>query len=287
MKKMKRTWAILLALVLTVALAVPGFAAEGVYSITITNDKAGHTYEAYQIFAGTVASDAEQVGNETGPMLGNITWGDGVNGDALLAALKAADNGKYGTCTTAAYVAEALGAEGATAADAAAFAEIAAQHLTGTHYDSTKGDGVYTISNLPAGYYLVKDQDGSLQGEEDTATEYIVQVLGNVTMEPKDSDIPTVEKKVSEEDYRQDDGYGTTYNDVADWDIGDSVPFKLIGSIPDMSAYDTYEYIFTDTLSNGLTLQEGTINVYIALGRDDEVREYTPLTEGGLHSHAQ
>lgn len=280
MKKMRRTWAILLALVLTVALAVPGFAAEGVYSITITNDKAGHTYEAYQIFAGTVASDAEQEGNETGPMLGNITWGTGVNGDELLVALKAADNEKYGACATAADVAEALGAEGATAADAAAFAEIAAQHLTGTHYDSTEGDGVYTISNLPAGYYLVKDQDDSLQGEEDTATEYIVQVLGNVTMEPKDSDIPTVEKKVSEEDYRQDDGYGTTYNDVADWDIGDSVPFKLIGSIPDMSAYDTYEYIFTDTLSNGLTLQEGTINVYIALGRDDEVREYTPLTKG-------
>lgn len=280
MKKMRRTWAILLALVLTVALAVPGFAAEGVYSITITNDKAGHTYEAYQIFAGTVASDAEQVGNETGPMLGNIIWGTGVNGVALLAALKDADNGKYGACTTAADVAEALGAEGATAADAAAFAEIAAQHLTETHYDSTKGDGVYTISNLPAGYYLVKDQDGSLQGDADSATEYIVQVLGNVTMEPKDSGIPTVEKKVSEEDYHQDDGYGTTYNDVADWDIGDSVPFKLIGSIPDMSAYDTYDYIFTDTLSDGLTLQEGTINVYIAVGRDDEVREYTPLTEG-------
>ena len=279
MKKMKRTWAILLALVLTVALAVPGFAAEGVYSITITNDKAGHTYEAYQIFAGTVASDAEQEGNETGPMLGNITWGTGVNGDELLVALKAADNEKYGACATAADVAEALGAEGATAADAAAFAEIAAQHLTGTHYDSTEGDGVYTISNLPAGYYLVKDQDDSLQGEEDTATEYIVQVLGNVTMEPKDSDIPTVEKKVSEEDYRQDDGYGTTYNDVADWDIGDSVPFKLIGSIPDMSAYNTYEYIFTDTLSNGLTLQVETINVYIAINRDDEVHNYVPLTE--------
>lgn len=281
MKKMKRTWAILLALVLTVALAVPGFAAEGEYSITITNDKAGHTYEAYQIFAGTVASDAEQEGNETGPMLGNIIWGTGVDGGALLAALKAADNGKYGACTTAADVAEALGAEGATAADAAAFAEIAAQHLavvTGTATEPVNGN--YVIANLPAGYYLVKDQDGSLQGDADTATEYIVQVLGNVTMEPKDSDIPTVEKKVSEEDYRQDDGYGTTYNDVADWDIGDSVPFKLIGSIPDMSAYDTYEYIFTDTLSNGLTLQVETINVYIAINRDDEVREYTPLTEG-------
>lgn len=288
MKKMRRTWAILLALVLTVALAVPGFAAEGGYSITITNDKAGHTYEAYQIFAGTVASDAEQEGNETGPMLGNIIWGTGVNAgriDDLLAALKADATlgvleGMAGAAT-AADVAAAL--DGANAETAAAFAEVVSGFLaaaptgqTNTHVDNAR----YVIANLPAGYYLVKDQDDSLEGDADTATEYIVQVLGNVTMEPKDSGIPTVEKKVSEEDYRQDDGYGTTYNDVADWDIGDSVPFKLIGSIPDMSAYDTYEYIFTDTLSNGLTLQVETINVYIALGRDDEVREYTPLTEG-------
>ncbi len=292
MKKMRRTWAILLALVLTVALAVPGFAAEGGYSITITNDKAGHTYEAYQIFAGTVASDDEQnVGGGdgiTGPMLGNIIWGTGVDAgriDDLLAALKA--DATLGVlegmadAATAADVAAAL--DGANAETAAAFAEVVSGFLaaaptgqTNTHVENAR----YVINGLPAGYYLVKDQDGSLEGVEDNATEYIVQVLGNVTMEPKDSDIPTVEKKVSEEDYRQDDGYGTTYNDVADWDIGDSVPFKLIGSIPDMSAYDTYEYIFTDTLSNGLTLQEETINVYIALGRDDEVREYTPLTEG-------
>lgn len=291
MKKMRRTWAILLALVLTVALAVPGFAAEGGYSITITNDKAGHTYEAYQIFAGTVASDDEQnVGGGdgiTGPMLGNIIWGTGVDAgriDDLLAALKA--DATLGVlegmadAATAADVAAAL--DGANAETAAAFAEVVSGFLaaaptgqTNTHVENAR----YVINGLPAGYYLVKDQDDSLQGEEDTATEYIVQVLGNVTMEPKDSDIPTVEKKVSEEDYRQDDGYGTTYNDVADWDIGDSVPFKLIGSIPDMSAYNTYEYIFTDTLSNGLTLQVETINVYIAINRDDEVHNYVPLTE--------
>ena len=285
MKKMKRTWAILLALVLTVALAVPGFAAEGGYSITITNDKAGHTYEAYQIFAGTVASDAEQEGNETGPMLGNIIWGTGVDAgriDDLLAALKA--DATLGVlegmadAATAADVAAAL--DGANAETAAAFADVVSGFLANTptgqtneHVDGTS----YVIDGLPAGYYLVRDANVPATG---TATDYIVQVLGNVTMEPKDSDIPTVEKKVSEEDYRQDDGYGTTYNDVADWDIGDSVPFKLIGSIPDMSAYNTYEYIFTDTLSNGLTLQEETINVYIAVNRDDEVRDYTPLTGG-------
>lgn len=280
MKKIKSLAAILLSLTMLL-MAVPAFAA-GAYSITIQNDKEGHTYEAYQIFAGDVASDEAQGGNVEGPILSNITsWGNGVNGAELLAALKAADAEKYGECETAADVAEALGAENATAADAAAFAEIAALHLTNVEGTATEPvGGNYVINNLAAGYYLVKDQNGSLEGDADAATEYIVQVLGNVTMEPKDSDIPTVEKKVSEEDYRRDDGYGTTYNDVADWDIGDSVPFKLIGSIPDMSAYDTYEYIFTDTLSNGLTLQPNTIKVYIAREKNDEVNNYTPLTQG-------
>ena len=290
MKKIKKLSAILLSLTMVMLFTISAFAA-GNYSITIANTKEGHTYEAYQIFAGDVSSDDLQAGNEEGPILSNIEWGNGVNGPALLAALQAADADKYGACTTAADVAEALGIEGANAADAAAFAEIAAAgHLTNVEGTATAPvEGNYVIGNLAAGYYLVKDQDGSLEGDADAATEYIVQVLGNVTMEPKDSDIPTVEKKVSDEEYTQYEGaqepgyqppYGYGYNDVADWDIGDSVPFKLIGSIPDMSAYDTYEYIFTDTLSNGLTLQADTIKVYIARNPYDQVNNYEPLIMG-------
>ncbi len=280
MKKMKKLAAILLSLAMAAILSVPALAA-GEYSITIQNDKAGHTYEAYQIFAGDVSSDDPTDGATAGPILSNITWGNGVNGAALLAALKEADAEKYGACETAADVAGVLGVENATATDAAAFAEIAAEYLATVAGTATEPvEGNYVIGNLDAGYYLVKDQDGSLEDDADSATEYIVQVLGNVAMDPKDSDIPTVEKKVSEEDYHLDDGYGYTYNDIADWDIGDSVPFKLIGAIPDMSAYDTYEYIFTDTLSNGLTLQADTIKVYIAVDKDDEVRDYIPLTPG-------
>ena len=279
MKRVKKLGAILLSLIMVMLLTVPAFAA-GAYSITIQNDKEGHIYEAYQIFAGDVASDGVQGGNVEGPILSDITWGSGVDVTKLLTALKQANAEKYGQCESAADVAKALGDQNTTAADVAAFAEITAKYLTkaeGTAKEPAGGN--YVISNLAAGYYLVKDQDGSLEGDADAATEYIIQVLGNVTMAPKDSDIPTVEKKVSEEDYRQDMGYGMTYNDVADWDIGDSVPFKLIGSIPDMSAYDTYEYIFTDTLSNGLTLQADTVKVYIAREKNDEVGAYTPLTE--------
>lgn len=278
MKKARKLTAVLLSLVMLLALVVPASAAEN-YSITIHNDKTGHIYEAYQIFAGTVSDDETDVETDGGPMLGDITWGSGVDGAALLAALKAADEEKYGACTTAADVAEALGAEGATAADAAAFADIAAQRLTAT-VEGTADEpvgGNYVINNLPAGYYLVKD---SLQaGDNQTGqvlSDYIVQVLGNVTMDPKDSDIPTLEKKVAEQGkgdegkYDLDGGYGTHYNDVADWNIGDRVPFKLIGSIPDMDAYDTYQYIFHDTISAGLRLDMGSFDVYVAQEKNQD-----------------
>lgn len=282
MKKARKLTAVLLSLVMLLALVVPASAAEN-YSITIHNDKTGHTYEAYQIFAGTVSSDAATDGETEGPMLGDITWGSGVDGGALLAALKAANAGKYGTCTTAADVAEALGAEGATAADAAAFADIAAEHLTATvagTADEPVG-GNYVINNLPAGYYLVKD---SLQ-EDDNQTgqvlsDYIVQVLGNVAMEPKDSDIPTVLKKVYDEEFAVNDEegtYGTGYNDVADWDIGDRVPFKLIAAVPqNIDSYEEYTFIFHDTLSAGLTLDRDSLHVYVTETTDANINEFDP-----------
>ena len=271
MKKARKLTAVLLSLVMLLALVVPASAAEN-YSITIHNDKTGHTYEAYQIFAGTVSSDAATDGETEGPMLGDIIWGSGVD-DAryaeLLAALKAdATIGALEVMQDAADAAAVAAAlDGADAETAAAFADVVSDYLAAapTGQTNTMADGNYIIQGLPAGYYLVKDKDGSLQGEADTATDYIVQVLGNVTMDPKDSDIPTLEKKVAEEGkgnegkYNQDGGYGTYYNDVADWNIGDSVPFKLIASMPDaaeIAAYDTYSYTFHDTLDPGLTLEQ-------------------------------
>ena len=279
MKKARKLTAVLLSLVMLLALVVPASAAEN-YSITIRNDKEGHTYEAYQIFAGTVSSDAATDGETGGPMLGDITWGSGVNDAShaeLLAALKAdATIGALAgmqDAADAAAVAAAL--DEANAETAAAFADVVSDYLAAapTGQTNTMADGNYIIQGLPAGYYLVKDQDGSLQGEADTATDYIVQVLGNVAMEPKDSDIPTLEKKVYDEEFAVNDEaktYGEGYNDVADWNIGDRVPFKLIGSIPDMDAYDTYQYIFHDTISAGLRLDMASFDVYVAQEKNQD-----------------
>lgn len=281
MKKARKLTAVLLSLVMLLALVVPASAAEN-YSITIHNDKTGHTYEAYQIFAGTVSSDEETNGETGGPMLGDITWGENIDNPAalvqgLIDSGIEAFAGLDADTSTAADVAKAL----EVAADAAAFADIVEPFLVGD--PATSGDydaeaHTYTIANLDAGYYLVKDQDGSLEGDADTATDYIVQVLGNVAMDPKDSDIPTLEKQVYEDDNR--DGAPAGYYEVADHEIGENFYFKLIGSIPDMGAYDTYTYTFHDTMSAGLSLtstEKSNFEVFLTNAADADLNDATQV----------
>ena len=241
MKHIKKLASLLLALAMVFALATTAFAEETTYSITINNSTAGHTYEAYQIFTGDLATN--EAGNK---VLSNIVWGSGVS-EAGQTALG-----------DAAAKAETLKTE----ADAKAFAKAVAPYLTtAAGSANTVTDGKYVISGLAAGYYLVKDQDGSLTGDNDSYTEYIIQVVGNVTATPK-SDVPGVQKKVKDIN-DSTDTTKTDWQDSADYDIGDSVPFQLKATLADnVSSYTTYKVVFHDTLSKGLTYN-GDTKVYI------------------------
>ena len=264
MKKTKKLAAVLLALVMLVAFAIPAFAQTGDYSITITSTTANHTYTAYQIFKGDITGTDTTTEGTSGYTLSNIEWGSNVNGAALLAVLRQADGDKYGSCTTAADVA---GAIGATAADADAFATIVSAHLTGQGTSVTSQGDSATINLTEAGYYLVKD---SLSGDgtNEFVSDYIVQVLGDESLAPK-GDKATIEKKVYEESLSETPtAWGNGYNDVADYDIGDDVPFKLVASIPDMTGYNGYQFVITDTLSAGLALDNTSFEVYVASGKD-------------------
>ena len=236
MKHIKKLASLLLVLVMVFALATTAFAEETTYSITINNSAKDHTYEAYQIFTGDLS----------GTTLSNIVWGSGVS-EAGQTALG-----------DAAAKAETLKTE----ADAKAFAKAVAPYLTtAAGSANTVTDGKYVISGLAAGYYLVKDQDGSLTGDSDSYTEYIIQVVGNVTATPK-SDVPGVQKKVKDIN-DSTDTTKTDWQDSADYDIGDSIPFQLKATLADnVSSYTTYKVVFHDTLSKGLTYNNDA-KVYI------------------------
>ena len=183
MKKAKKILGLLLAMMMMMSVAITAMAEE-TYSITINNSVGGHTYEAYQIFTGDLSTN--EAGNK---VLSNIVWGSGVS-EAGQTALG-----------DAAAKAETLKTE----ADAKAFAKEVAPYLTtAAGSASTVTDGKYVISGLTPGYYLVKNQEGSLTGDNDAYTEYIVRVVGNVEANPK-SDIPEVEKKVKDINDSTDD----------------------------------------------------------------------------------
>ena len=274
---MKKIGKAVLGLIAAVAMLFTGLVAPVTamaaadYSITIgtqakpvTKD---HTFEAYQVFAGDLSEQGSDV------TLSNISWGNGVKGDELLDALKkdATLGGTFTNATGAADVAAAL-----TADNAAAFAKVAAAHLTATASGTGAYDAdaqTYTISGLDAGYYLVKDKDDSLGDKTEAYTEFILQVVKNVTVAPK-ADVPTVEKKVwdtNDSATDTNDPNDDKWSDSADHDINDTVAFQLTGSLPsNYDAYTTYAYTFTDTLSKGLTLDQYSIKVYAVKGTGDQ-----------------
>ena len=266
MKHMRKILALLVVAAMFAAMGVSALAdtetlkGNGDFSVTINpNDSATtHAYKAYQIFAGdlvekTGATTGNPVANLT---LSNIVWGDGVDGDALLTELHTlsgtSGHALYGlfpdTVDSAAKVADVLDEKADDSTIAQAFAEAVQNHLA-----TAAGTGSATgVTGLEAGYYFIQDE-GTFTSEEPGAyTRYILQVVHSVSITAKAS-IPEVTKEVTD----KNDSTGTTETGktVADYDIGDSVPFKFTGTLPsNFLDYDQYlTYTFSDTLSNGLT----------------------------------
>ena len=264
MKLTRKILTLVLVLMMVLAMAAPAMAAPGDFTITINNadatSSAGHKYEAYQIMAGTLDS--------TGHILTEITWGASVaDGAAFIAALQAeADLEVDGTnifdgATSAEDVAEVLAqAKYHTSKILNAFAKVATEKVSGAPIaSSTAPDAPYTIE-IPvskAGYYLVKDDPTALEGKENKdVSDYILQVVGNVTVEHKGS-IPTVDKQVSET--------GESYHDSILTGINTTHHYRIVAELPDdYDSYDEYYLEFSDTMSKELTFKN-VYSVYVVL----------------------
>lgn len=233
--------AFFLSLVMIMAMGLTAFAegeptGEKTYKLTLTGTSTGHTYEAYQIFTGDLSTNEKNK-----KVLSNVKWGTGVT---------------YTGTGIAADVAKALGARTMTIDQLEDNLTLTKPVTTVTSSkDKTEIDG------LAAGYYLVKDKNGSQDGKSDAYTKFIVQVVGDTEAKIK-SGVPTVEKKVK--DTNDSTGITSEWQDSADADINDDVQYQITGTMPDNIAdYTTYRYIFTDTMSKGLTYTPNTATIKI------------------------
>lgn len=257
MKTIKRSIALVLAMILTLAMSVTVFAApnadQNTFSLTLNKAVKGHTYEAYQILSGDLSADKAT--------LSNIKWGEGIKaegqtalgGDAAGYAKKLADMGNNSK-----ELKEQAQIIGANLASASGSVTV------------TDPDVKNVISNLKPGYYLIKDKDDSLQGQE-SYTEFILHVTDDVDANVK-ADVPSVEKKVK--DTNDTTGETTGWQDSADYDIGDDVPFQLTATLANnIESYKTYSLKFNDTLSKGLDYNNDAV---IKLGDKDVTSYFTP-----------
>ncbi|KAB8287596.1 cell surface protein [Bifidobacterium ramosum] len=132
----------------------------------------------------------------------------------------------------------------------------------------TASDGTYTASftGLDFGYYLL-----AVPGVAQNDANFKYATLVSVTTATGNTAVikgsyPTVDKKVDGADE------GTAK-------IGDELTFTLTSTVPDMSAYDTYQFAFKDILSKGLTFNDQTGLESIKILNDDNTVAATLTTD--------
>lgn len=238
MKRFKKLLSALMAAALAVGICAPSYAfadgSEGESTLTI-NTTAGHTYSVYQLLKGDVSG---------------LTGGSGTLSNVVAGA-----NLKEGTGADE-FVAAVSGKAGAELGDAAY------SYVSGTAKYTVIGTGSAVKTTVEDGYYLVVDAytGGEVTDGSDTASRYMVAVVGPTTMTPKTS-TPSIDKKIIDTDANAPIDGDNAKTDTAA--IGDTVEYEVTGAVPNTEGYKYYYYVLHDTLSEGLTLDQDSFVVTI------------------------
>lgn len=224
MKTTRKLFTVLLALVMTLALAVSAFAAD-TGSITITNPQGNHTYTAYKIFDVTYSGDHY-----------SYTISDT---DAAYAAVKAyADVSTNGLKLTHVDNTHKYNVSIGDSFSAASFAQYLKTSLEknagslGTGTDFTKAGNTVKASGLALGYYFVAGTSGTVC---ELATAKDIEIRDK-------NEAPEIEKTVDDKD-------GTV-------EVGQKLTYTITSKVPSTKGYTAFTYQVTDTMTNGLTFNK-------------------------------
>lgn len=247
-----------------VAAPVAAFAADGTGSVTIKQN-ANNTSDAtttlgYQIFK------ADVVDNGTSKTASNITWANDEVGKVVVEQIQKLDSSYKGTTAqdAADYLSTHLPAEGSSGTSTIIESDKLYSNIANTLRDDKNLTPttlkIGEAQNLSAGYWVFLTNSTSTDGgtnQVGSAPIYAVVGGSALTISPKTT-LPTVTKQV------KNDATGADWSNVADSQMGQSLQYRLIGTVVDaIPSYDTYYYKFTDTLSAGLTADSSTVAVTV------------------------
>lgn len=253
-KTLKVIAAAALSAVMAFTAACPAFAATEntdsgkTYSITIDNTNsqvsiAGKTYKAYKLFNAT---DAAKDTSDTNAAI-TYTPIDGLN------LSYAADGTTYQGNNLISYLSTLKD----NSDELNTFASTIYKNYIANGKMSETGSVTVpantekaTIDNLTNGYYLVYGTASS-HGNEVVAAVTLTTLSRNATVAPK-LGTPTLTKQIKHNDAEQ----GTEWGNYGDNQIGDTIEYRTITSVPILTGFTHYTYTIHDEMSNGLTYQK-------------------------------
>lgn len=245
MKKMKKIMAVLLAAVMTLAMAVTAFADEGKTTTgngTLTvSVKSGttpaQTLKDQTIYLYKLFDVTESGSDENAHYAYTVNTTDGYK-KAIVSAL---NNDKITEDSTDEEIENAVSSLGSdNAKEVQNFAnafrkyalknKVAATKDSGKIIDETKTD--YQFTGLEYGYYLV------CVGSVNSIQASLLTVDATHNAVALKSEAPDITK--------------TADKDAATVHVGQTVTYTIKGTVPDMTGYDNYVYKIHDTLTDGL-----------------------------------
>lgn len=144
--------------------------------------------------------------------------------------------------------------------------------------------GNVEIQGLDYGYYIL-DEVTANQGDYSSSSLCMVNTANPDAEIQIKSDYPSVEKKILEDDEKETIGlYKDGWNDIADYEIGQTVPYKYTTHVPDMNGYHKYFFAFHDKMDEALTFDKDSVKITITDSKKSytlKSSEYTILENAG------
>lgn len=243
MKKIKNLFIILAAMVMVLAMGINAFAAD----ITINGGAEGSEYAAYKLLNATndatdTSKFAYTLNEKYATVLQEVT---GMTEEREIVTYISQLNAK----------------------EIRAFADEVYTNIKDMASEYTTDTDVF--AGVDQGYYLIAETKTG--NPQDTYSLVMLDTAGNdnITVTTKE-DKTELEKKVKEKN--DSTGEESDWQDAADYDIGDVIPFQLTAIVESKYAdYSNYYYVFHDTMSAGLTFDADSVKVTV---------DGTEITEG-------
>lgn len=142
--------------------------------------------------------------------------------------------------------------------------EIVNKKLTPTSAVTVPLDSKESFTmDVPYGWYLI-DEVTSVSGTHSASSLCLVNTVNKDININIKSDYPVIKKQILEDDNQNTIGSNKDgWNDIADFEIGQTVPYRYLTNVPNINGYESYYFAMHDRMDNALTFNKNSVVVKI------------------------